>query len=74
MSSGVIASTGQASTHLLPGQLPLQRRGQGEPTGHLQAPRGITKGLLDVLDPRARLTAFVPRDPDEAGCVIEIRA
>jgi predicted ArsR family transcriptional regulator len=35
---------------------------------------GITKGLLDVLDPRARLTAFVPRDPDEAGCVIEIRA
>jgi predicted ArsR family transcriptional regulator len=35
---------------------------------------GITKGLLDVLDPRARVTAFVPRDPDEAGCVIEIGA
>ncbi|MGH2883586.1 MAG: helix-turn-helix transcriptional regulator [Solirubrobacteraceae bacterium] len=36
--------------------------------------KGITRGLLDVLDPNARLTAFVPRDPDEAGCVIEIQA
>jgi predicted ArsR family transcriptional regulator len=36
--------------------------------------KGITRGLLDVLEPRARLTAFVPRDPDEAGCVIEVRA
>lgn len=36
--------------------------------------KGITRGLLDVLDPPARLTAFIPRDPDEAGCVIEIGA
>jgi hypothetical protein len=35
---------------------------------------GITKGLLDVLNPSARLTGFVPHDPDAAGCVIEIRA
>jgi predicted ArsR family transcriptional regulator len=35
--------------------------------------RGITRGLLDVLEPRAKLTAFVPHDPDEAGCVIELR-
>ena len=35
---------------------------------------GITRGLLDVLDPHARLTAFIPHDPDEAGCVIEIGA
>ncbi len=35
---------------------------------------GITLGLLDMLDPDARLTAFVPHDPDEAGCVIEISA
>ncbi len=35
--------------------------------------KGITRGLLDVLDPQAKLTAFIPRDPDEAGCLIEIR-
>ncbi|MBX5470248.1 MAG: helix-turn-helix domain-containing protein [Thermoleophilaceae bacterium] len=34
--------------------------------------RGITLGLLDVLLPDARLTGFVPRDPDEAGCLIEL--
>jgi predicted ArsR family transcriptional regulator len=35
--------------------------------------RGLTRGLLDELDPQARLTGFVPRDPDEAGCLIELR-
>jgi predicted ArsR family transcriptional regulator len=35
--------------------------------------KGITTGLLDVLEPRARLAAFVPHDPDAAGCVIEVR-
>jgi predicted ArsR family transcriptional regulator len=34
--------------------------------------RGITRGLLDVLEPRARLVAFEPRDPREAGCIIRI--
>jgi predicted ArsR family transcriptional regulator len=34
--------------------------------------RGITRGLLDVLDPDARLASFVPRDPDDAGCLIEL--
>ncbi len=34
--------------------------------------KGITRGLLDVLDPEARLAGFVPRDPDEAGCLIEL--
>ena len=34
--------------------------------------RGITRGLLDVLDPDAQLTNFVPRDPDKAGCLIEL--
>ena len=34
--------------------------------------RGITRGLLDVLDPHAQLTDFVPRDPDKAGCLIEL--
>lgn len=34
--------------------------------------RGLTRGLLDVLEPKAKLTGFVPRDPDEAGCLIEL--
>jgi predicted ArsR family transcriptional regulator len=34
--------------------------------------RGITIGLLDVLDRDAELTGFVPHDPDAAGCTIEI--
>ena len=36
--------------------------------------RGITAGLLDRLDPAARLSAFVAKDPYEAGCLIEIAA
>ncbi len=35
--------------------------------------KGITRGLLDVLAPEAQLSAFVPHDPDEAGCLIELR-
>jgi predicted ArsR family transcriptional regulator len=35
--------------------------------------RGITCGLLDELDPATRLTQFVPEDPDEAGCLIQVR-
>jgi hypothetical protein len=35
--------------------------------------RGITQGLLDALDPETELTAFVPKDPDVAGCLIEFR-
>jgi predicted ArsR family transcriptional regulator len=34
--------------------------------------RGITAGLLEVLDPGADLTRFEPRDPDRAGCLIEV--
>lgn len=34
--------------------------------------RGITRGLLHQLDPRAALTDFVPRDPDTAGCLVDI--
>ena len=29
--------------------------------------KGITRGLLDVLVPEAKLSAFVPHDPDTAG-------
>jgi predicted ArsR family transcriptional regulator len=36
--------------------------------------RGITAGLLDRLDPSARLVGFVAKDPYEAGCLIEIES
>jgi predicted ArsR family transcriptional regulator len=35
--------------------------------------KGITRGLLDAIEPEAKLAAFLPHDPDEAGCVIDIR-
>jgi len=34
--------------------------------------RGITAGLLEAIDPDARLTAFEPADPERAGCRIEV--
>jgi predicted ArsR family transcriptional regulator len=34
--------------------------------------RGLTRGLLDMLDPHATLIDFVPRDPDTAGCLIRL--
>lgn len=34
--------------------------------------RGITAGLLDQLAPNARLTRFEPRDPVNAGCLVEV--
>ena len=33
---------------------------------------GITLGLLDELAPGTKLTGFEPRDPDTAGCLIEL--
>jgi predicted ArsR family transcriptional regulator len=36
--------------------------------------RGITRGLLDRLARDARLSAFVPRDPRAAGCIVELDA
>jgi predicted ArsR family transcriptional regulator len=34
--------------------------------------RGITRGLLDQIAPDTKLSSFVPRDPDVAGCLIEL--
>lgn len=34
--------------------------------------RGITQGLIDVIDPKAKMTKFVPHDPDEGGCLIQV--
>jgi predicted ArsR family transcriptional regulator len=35
--------------------------------------RGITRGLLEAIAPRTKLSGFVPRDPDTAGCLIALR-
>jgi predicted ArsR family transcriptional regulator len=35
--------------------------------------KGITRGLLDVLLPHAKLERFEPHDPDQAGCEIEFQ-
>jgi predicted ArsR family transcriptional regulator len=35
--------------------------------------RGLTRGLLDGTSPNTKLTAFVPRDPDVAGCLIALQ-
>jgi hypothetical protein len=34
--------------------------------------RGMTRGLLDSVSPKTKLAAFVPRDPYQAGCLIEL--
>lgn len=35
--------------------------------------RGMTRGLLDAIDPKTKLAGFVPKDPYAAGCLIELR-
>lgn len=35
--------------------------------------RGITRGMLDTIAPESELTGFVPKDPDQAGCLIGVR-
>lgn len=35
--------------------------------------RGITQGILDALDAETELVGFEAKDPDAAGCLIELR-
>jgi len=35
--------------------------------------RGITRGLLDSIDAKTKLSGFEPQDPDLAGCLVEVR-
>jgi predicted ArsR family transcriptional regulator len=35
--------------------------------------RGLTRGMLDTLDAKTKLIGFVAKDPDTAGCLIELR-
>ncbi|MCP9489810.1 MAG: hypothetical protein MSC31_08025 [Solirubrobacteraceae bacterium MAG38_C4-C5] len=34
--------------------------------------RGISRGLLDVIAPSAKLTDFVAKDPHRGGCLIAV--
>lgn len=34
--------------------------------------RGLTRGLLDRISPDTEISAFIPRDPDAAGCLIQL--
>lgn len=34
--------------------------------------RGMTRGMIEALDPEAKVARFTPKDPDVAGCEIEI--
>ena len=35
--------------------------------------RGVTRGLLDSIDARTKLSGFEPKDPEQAGCLVELR-
>jgi predicted ArsR family transcriptional regulator len=35
--------------------------------------RGLTRGLLDAIDAKTKLSGFEPKDPDRAGCLVEVR-
>lgn len=35
--------------------------------------RGITRGLLEAIDPKTKLAGFEPKDPDQAGCLVQLR-
>jgi len=45
---------------------------RGQPAVVCGLHRGITRGLLDALDPASELAGFVARDPYAAGCEIEV--
>ena len=59
--------------HLPVVQLPVPRRRAGQRGDRCTLHRGMTRGLLDVISPKTKLAAFVPRDPYAAGCLIELR-
>ncbi|HEX3690204.1 MAG TPA: helix-turn-helix domain-containing protein [Solirubrobacteraceae bacterium] len=35
--------------------------------------RGMTRGMLDTIDTKTKLTGFEPKDPDQAGCLVQLR-
>lgn len=64
-----IARHGDGATCVL-GRCPYTESVRENPQIICMLHRGITEGLLDRIDPGARMTRFVARDPDQAGCEI----
>ncbi len=62
---------GGAVTYCL-GNCPYRAAARQNPEVVCTLHRGITKGLLDALSPATRLEGFVARDPDQAGCLIDL--
>jgi len=54
------------------GNCPYREAVERNPEAVCGMHRGITAGLLEALDPAARLAAFEPREPDRAGCLVEV--
>jgi predicted ArsR family transcriptional regulator len=65
------AKTGRVVFKL--GNCPYREAVRGNQTVVCALHRGLTRGLLDQLEPAARLMSFVPQDPDAAGCLIEVQ-
>lgn len=51
---------------------PYRDAAQANPEAICGLHRGITRGLLEALEPDSELIAFRPGDPGRAGCVIEL--
>lgn len=54
------------------GSCPYREAAQENPAVVCALHRGMTQGLLDILAPEASLTGFVPKEPQRAGCQIEV--
>ena len=54
------------------GNCPYRKAVEQNPEVVCALHRGLTEGLLEVIAPGARLTDFRPKDPCDAGCLLEI--
>src|SRR5436190_5018056 len=54
------------------GNCPYRKAVEQNPEVVCALHRGLTEGLLEVIAPGARLTEFRPKEPCDAGCLLEI--
>ena len=67
------ANGARTAVHVQAAQLPIPRRRARDQPVICTLHRGLTRGLLDELSPTTNWEGFIPHDPDEAGCLIELR-
>lgn len=58
--------------HCRLGRCPYAKSAKENPEIICTLHRGISEGVLERLNPQARLTRFDVHDPDEAGCELEV--